>query len=100
MTTLSNVTSTINKFKRVSCLVLDNLGKERTTDAGVDYLHQIVDYRYRNELQTVVMTNSLNVECGRTKQLWKCELHYANGVKADGKADESADGKILSIYYP
>ena len=52
----------INKFKRVSCLVLDDLGKERTTDAGVDYLHQIVDYRYRNELQTVVTTNALNVE--------------------------------------
>ena len=52
----------INKFKRVPCLILDDLGKERTTDAGLDYLHQIVDYRYRSELQTVVTTNALTVE--------------------------------------
>ena len=52
----------INKFKRVPCLILDDLGKERTTDAGLDYLHQIIDYRYRSELQTVVTTNALNIE--------------------------------------
>ena len=52
----------INSFKRVPCLILDDLGKERVTDAGLDYLHQIVDYRYRYELQTVVTTNALTVE--------------------------------------
>lgn len=52
----------INGFKRVPCLILDDLGKERVTDAGLDYLHQIVDYRYRYELQTVVTTNALTVE--------------------------------------
>ena len=52
----------INSFKMTPCLILDDLGKEKTTDAGLDYLHQIVDYRYRNELQTVVTTNALTVE--------------------------------------
>ena len=52
----------INGFKTTPCLVLDDLGKEKTTDAGLDYLHQIIDYRYRNELQTIVTTNALTVE--------------------------------------
>ena len=52
----------INGFKMTPCLILDDLGKEKTTDAGLDYLHQIIDYRYRNELQTIVTTNALTVE--------------------------------------
>ena len=52
----------INGFKMTPCLILDDLGKEKTTDAGLDYLHQIIDYRYRNELQTIVTTNALSVE--------------------------------------
>ena len=52
----------INGFKTTPCLILDDLGKEKTTDAGLDYLHQIIDYRYRNELQTIVTTNALSVE--------------------------------------
>lgn len=52
----------IRKFKEVSCLVLDDLGKEKTTDAGLDYLYQIIDYRYRHELQTIITTNALSIE--------------------------------------
>ena len=52
----------INGFEMTPCLILDDLGKEKTTDAGLDYLHQIIDYRYRNELQTIVTTNALSVE--------------------------------------
>ena len=52
----------INGFKMNPCFILDDLGKEKTTDAGLDYLHQIIDYRYRNELQTIVTTNALSVE--------------------------------------
>ena len=52
----------INGFKMTPCLILDDLGKEKTTDAGLDYLHQIIDYRYRNELQTIVTTNALSIE--------------------------------------
>lgn len=54
--------SVIQKFKEVSCLVLDDLGKEKTTGAGLDYLYQIVDYRYRHELQTIITTNAKTIE--------------------------------------
>ena len=36
--------SVIQKFKEVPCLVLDDLGKQRTTDFGLDALYEIVDY--------------------------------------------------------
>ncbi len=50
------------KYKNVPCLVLDDWGKEKTTDARMDYLFQIIDYRYRNGLQTVLTTNAFNAE--------------------------------------
>ncbi len=50
------------KFKRVPCLVLDDWGKEKTTDARLDYLFQIIDYRYRNGLQTIITTNAFDME--------------------------------------
>ena len=50
------------KYKSVPCLVLDDWGKERTSDARLDYLYQIIDYRYRHGLQTIVTTNALDME--------------------------------------
>lgn len=50
------------KYKSVPCLVLDDLGKEHMTDARLSYLHQIIDYRYRSKLQTIVTTNAESVE--------------------------------------
>ena len=52
----------MRKYKDVSCLVLDDLGKEKTTQAGLDYLYQIIDARYRNGRQTIVTTNALSIE--------------------------------------
>ena len=52
----------MQKMKTVSCLILDDLGKEKTTQAGLDYLFQIVDYRYRNNLQTIITTNAFTIE--------------------------------------
>ena len=49
----------IDAVKKVHVLVLDDLGKEKLTDAARDYLFQIIDYRYRYELQTVITTNAL-----------------------------------------
>ena len=49
-------------LKTVSCLVLDDLGKERNTDAGYDFLYQIVDARYRNRRQTIITTNAMSRE--------------------------------------
>lgn len=52
----------LQKYKDVPCLVLDDLGKERTTKAGLDYLYQIIDYRYRYNRQTIITTNALAPE--------------------------------------
>ena len=49
------------KFQEVPCLVLDDWGKEKTTQAGMDYLYQIIDYRYKHGLQTIVTTNAVNM---------------------------------------
>ena len=54
--------SVIQGFKEIPCLVLDDLGKERTTDFGLDALYEIVDYRYRHELQTIITTNAKTIE--------------------------------------
>lgn len=48
----------MKRLKEVPCLVLDDLGKERNTPAGPEYLYQILDFRYRNEKQTIVTTNA------------------------------------------
>jgi len=50
----------IKQLKNVPCLVLDDLGRERNTDAGLEYLFNILDFRYRSERQTIVTTNALN----------------------------------------
>ena len=52
----------MRRFSEVSCLVLDDLGKERDTEAGREYLYQIIDYRYVHKLQTILTTNALTIE--------------------------------------
>ena len=49
----------MRQFKTVPCLVLDDLGHENMTAARASYLHQIIDYRYTENLQTIVTTNAL-----------------------------------------
>ena len=49
-------------FKEAECLVLDDFGKENITNARISYLHEIVDYRYRHDLQTIVTTNAKSPE--------------------------------------
>ena len=57
-----NFSQVISRFKEVPVLILDDLGKERTTDAGLDYLYQIVDFRYRHNLQTIITTNAPTIQ--------------------------------------
>ena len=52
----------MRQFQEVSCLVIDDLGKDRGTDAWCDYLYQIIDYRYTHDLQTIITTNALTLE--------------------------------------
>jgi len=49
-------------LKEVPCLVLDDVGKERYTDAGCDFLYQIIDARYREKRQTIITTNAASRE--------------------------------------
>jgi DNA replication protein DnaC len=48
----------MERLKTCPCLVLDDLGKERDTEAGLEYLAQIIDHRYRYERQTIITTNA------------------------------------------
>ena len=52
----------MRQFKTAPCLVLDDLGHENMTAARASYLHQIIDYRYTENLQTIVTTNALTPE--------------------------------------
>ena len=52
----------MRQIKTVPCLVLDDLGHENITAARSSYLHQIIDYRYSEHLQTIVTTNARNIE--------------------------------------
>lgn len=52
----------MRQFKTVPCLVLDDLGHENMTAARASYLHQIIDYRYTENLQTIVTTNARTPE--------------------------------------
>lgn len=52
----------MRQFKTAPCLVLDDLGHENMTPARASYLHQIIDYRYGEGLQTIVTTNARTPE--------------------------------------
>jgi len=47
----------INFFCKVGLLVLDDLGTENVTMWGCEQLQMILNYRYENELHTVITTN-------------------------------------------
>ena len=53
-----NLNKEVHKYKSAKNLVLDDLGREYTTDWTTSIFHEIIDYRYRNhELRTFVTTN-------------------------------------------
>lgn len=52
----------MRQFKTAPCLVLDDLGHENMTPARASYLHQIIDFRYGENLQTIVTTNARTPE--------------------------------------
>ena len=49
------------KYKRVPVLVIDDWDKAKMSDARLDYLYQIIDYRYERGLQTIVTTNAYSM---------------------------------------
>jgi DNA replication protein DnaC len=47
----------MNTFKTASVLILDDLGAEGKSDWSDSVLFEILDYRYRNHLPTMIVTN-------------------------------------------
>lgn len=47
----------LNRYKKVRCLVIDDLGAEYSTDFSAATLFSIIDYRYKNNLQTIINSN-------------------------------------------
>lgn len=52
----------MRQFKTVPCLVLDDLGHENMTPARASYLHQIIDHRYGENMQTIITTNAKDIK--------------------------------------
>lgn len=84
----------MRKLKTVPLLVLDDFGIERETAAGLEYLYQIIDARYRARLQTVITTNALNPDELLTptnvrimKAVLSRLLEHGMWVMPDGKED-------------
>ena len=44
-------------FNKVKYLILDDFGTRRPSDAFMDFIYQIIDYRWSNNLCTIVTTN-------------------------------------------
>jgi len=44
-------------FNKVKYLVLDDIGTRRPSDAFMDFIYQIIDYRWSNNLCTIITTN-------------------------------------------
>lgn len=47
----------LRRFKSCPCLVIDDLGAEYQSDYSASTLFSIIDYRYKNELQTIINSN-------------------------------------------
>jgi DNA replication protein DnaC len=56
-TELESYTGRISTFKTAPVLILDDLGAEGTSDWTDSVLYEILDYRYRNRLPTMIVTN-------------------------------------------
>ena len=49
--------STLHDIKNIENLVIDDLGREYSTEWTLSILHEIIDYRYSNDLRTLITTN-------------------------------------------
>ena len=51
----------INRFINVECLILDDLGAEKTSDWTIDRLYLIIDGRY-TEIRKTIITSNLSID--------------------------------------
>ena len=47
----------LRRFKSCPCLVIDDLGAEYQSDYSASVIFSIIDYRYKNNLQTIINSN-------------------------------------------
>ncbi|MFC2145477.1 ATP-binding protein [Actinomycetota bacterium] len=83
---LQNITGYKEELFRCSLLILDDLGAESMTDWTKDVIHQIIDYRYREKLATVITTN-LSLEAIRKtygERLYSRIYEMCQGVELSG----------------
>ena len=57
-----NYNMELNKFKKARVLFIDDLLKGKVTDADVNLLYEIVNYRYLNKLPMIVSTEKTKEE--------------------------------------
>tara|TARA_R110002020_G_scaffold475698_1_gene711801 strand:- start:1043 stop:1834 length:792 start_codon:yes stop_codon:yes gene_type:complete len=48
----------MEETKSANCLILDDLGREYSTDWSTSLYHEIIDYRYQKKLRTLFTTNN------------------------------------------
>ena len=58
------------RIKTVNLLVLDDMGAERTSDFAEEKLFQILDYRYAEQLPTIITTASLDVTARKRPRIF------------------------------
>ena len=54
---LQNIAGYKESLLECNLLVLDDLGAESVTEWAKDLVHQIIDYRHREECPTIITTN-------------------------------------------
>tara|TARA_R100000458_G_C8269225_1_gene244010 strand:+ start:428 stop:1276 length:849 start_codon:yes stop_codon:yes gene_type:complete len=75
----------VNQVKSIPNLVIDDLGREYTTDWTTSIFHEIIDHRYRNhQLRTLVTTNH-SLE----------ELNDIVGVPVVSRLTDSSRGNLV-----
>jgi len=78
----------MDETKSANCLILDDLGREYSTDWTTSLYHEIIDYRYQKKLRTLVTTNHSLEELekiigvpavSRLKDMWLGQLVVMEG---------------------
>ena len=81
----SNAETVINKLnllKSTPCLIIDDLGVEKPTDRVKQNLFDIINYRYNEELQTIITSNF---------SLEELAIRISGTNRAEGKRQKIAD---------
>ena len=76
----------LRKYRNISCLVLDDIGAEKSSDWALEIFESLIDYRNREEKQTV-FTSNLSIE----------KLADKLGDRIASRVTEMCKGNIIEI---